>query len=92
MKESALRALADRKSYLKNVPTEPFLAALKDPSKRVQAIATIALGRLGHTETAKALLQTKVPDSFTEPAKDVEGPHATPNSSIILPHLAVRHS
>lgn len=90
MKESALRALADRKSYLKNVPTEPFLAALKDPSKRVQAIATIALGRLGHTETAKALLQTKVPDSFTEPAKDVEGPHATPNSSIILPHLAVQ--
>ncbi|SDL93571.1 putative heme-binding domain-containing protein [Pedobacter sp. ok626] len=90
MKESALRALADRKSYLKNVPTEPFLASLKDPSKRVQAIATIGLGRLGHIETATALLQTKVPDSFIEPAKDVEGPHATPNSSIILPHLAVQ--
>jgi putative heme-binding domain-containing protein len=90
MKESALRALADRKPYLKNVPIEPFLIALKDPSKRIQAMATIGLGRLGHLETATALLQTKVPDSFIEPAKDVEGPHATPNSSIILPHLAVQ--
>jgi putative heme-binding domain-containing protein len=90
IREPALRALADRKAFLQNVPTEPFLLALKDPSKRVQAIATIGLGRLGHLETAAALLETKVPDSFRESAKDVEGPHATPNSSIILPHLAVQ--
>jgi len=90
MREFALRALADRKGYLQNVPTEPFLLALKDPSKRVQAIATIGLGRLAHIETASALLQTKVPASFIEPAKDVEGPHATPNSAIVIPHLAVQ--
>jgi putative heme-binding domain-containing protein len=90
MREFALRALADRKGYLQNVPTEPFLLALKDPSKRVQAIATIGLGRLAHIETASALLQTKVPASFTEPAKDIEGPHATPNSAIVIPHLAVQ--
>lgn len=90
VREPALRALADRKIYNKNVPAEPFLSALKDPSKRVQAVATIGLGRLGHIESATALLETTVPDSFTEPAKDVEGPHATPNSNIILPHLAVQ--
>lgn len=90
VKEPALRALADRKPYLKNVPAELFLSALNDPSKRVQAIAIIALGRLGHIEAATALLQTKVPDSFTAPAKDVEGPHATPNPDIILPHIAVQ--
>ncbi|MEO6976789.1 MAG: hypothetical protein ABI113_00360, partial [Mucilaginibacter sp.] len=39
---------------------------------------------------AKALLKTPVPASFVAPAKNVEGPHATPNSAIILPHLAVR--
>lgn len=90
MREFALRALADSKAYLKNVSAEPFLLGLKDPSKRVQAIATIGLGRLGNLETASALLQTKVPSSFTEPAKDVEGPHANPNSDIIIPHLAVQ--
>lgn len=90
IREPALRALSDRKAYIKNVPTAPFLLALKDPSKRVQAIATIGLGRIGHLETATALLQTKLPASFTEPAKDVEGPHATPNADIILPHLAVQ--
>lgn len=90
MKEFALRALADRKTYLKNVPIAPFLEGLKNPSERVQAIATIGLGRLGHSETANALLQAKVPASFVEPAKDVEGPHATPNASIVIPHLAVQ--
>jgi putative heme-binding domain-containing protein len=90
MREFALRALSDRKTYLKNVPTAPFLQALKDPSERVQAIATIGLGRLGHIETANTLLQAKVPDSFIEPEKNAEGPHATPNSSIIIPHLVVR--
>ncbi|WP_214229105.1 c-type cytochrome [Pedobacter sp. B4-66] len=90
VREFALKALADRKNNLQNVPTEPFLAGLKDASPRVQAISVIGLGRLGHTETASALLQTKVPASFVQPAKDVEGPHATPNSAIVLPHLAVQ--
>ncbi|RPD39954.1 DUF7133 domain-containing protein [Chitinophaga barathri] len=90
VKEHALRALADRKDVLKDVPAEPFLEALTDTSTRVRAAAIIALGRSGKTEVATALLQTKVPASFVEPAKDVEGPHATPNSAIVLPHLAVQ--
>lgn len=90
MREFALRALADRKENLKDVPTEPFLTALNDPSKRVQAIAAIGLGRLGRIETAPALLQINIPSSFTAPEKDAEGPHATPNPGIIIPHLAVQ--
>lgn len=90
MREHALRALADRKGIVKDVPAEPFLEGLKDPSARVRAAAIIGLGRLGRMETANALLQTKVPASFAAPAKNVEGPHATPNSAIVLPHLAVQ--
>lgn len=90
VKEHALRALADRKSILADVPEQPFLDALKDPSLRVHAAAIVGLGRLGRMEAAAALLQTKVPASFVAPAKDKEGPHATPNSAIVLPHLAVR--
>jgi len=90
MREYALRAVSDRKGNLKNVPTEPFLKGLKDASPRVQIASTIGLGRLGRVEAATALLQVKVPASFVPPAKDVEGPHATPNSAIIPPHIAVR--
>ncbi|TFF39730.1 DUF7133 domain-containing protein [Mucilaginibacter psychrotolerans] len=89
LKEFALKALADRKG-LQNVPIEPFLAALKDPSPRVQAAAIIGLGRLGRVEAANALLETSVPASFVAPAKGTEGPHATPNAAIVPPHLAVR--
>ncbi|GLU56595.1 hypothetical protein Dfri01_60560 [Dyadobacter frigoris] len=90
VKEYVLRALTDRKGNLKNVPTELFLAGMKDANPRVQLAATIGLGRLDRIEAAQALLQVKVPASFVAPAKDVEGPHATPNSPIILPHIAVR--
>ncbi|MHA4894368.1 DUF7133 domain-containing protein [Pedobacter sp. PWIIR3] len=90
VKEFALRALADRKPTVKSVPVAPFIAALNDASPRVQAAATIALGRLGNAEAIPALLQVKVPASFVAPAKNTEGPHATPNSSIILSHLAVQ--
>lgn len=90
MKAFALRALADRKSFLKDVPTEPFLNALKDTSKSVEFAGIIGLGRLGRIAAAEALLQIPVPASFVAPAKGTEGPHATPNSAIIPPHLAVR--
>lgn len=90
MKEFALKALADRKTYIDKVPVEPFLEGLKDTDLRVQAASIIGLNRLGRAEVANVLLQTKVPASFTAPAKGTEGPHATPNSAIILPHLAVR--
>ena len=90
MKAFALRALSDRKPFLKDVPIEPFLNALKDPSKSVEFAGIIGLGRLGRAEAAAALLQIPVPASFVAPAKGTEGPHATPNSAIIPPHLAVR--
>ena len=90
MKAFALRALSDRKPFLKDVPIEPFLNALKDPSKSVEFAAIIGLGRLGRVEAAAALLQVPVPASFIAPAKGTEGPHATPNSAIVPPHLAVR--
>jgi putative heme-binding domain-containing protein len=89
-REYALRALADRKGYLKTVPSEPFLIGLTDPSLRVQVAATIGLGRLGRPEVASELLKVKVPASFVEPAKGTEGPHATPNSAIVPAHVAVR--
>lgn len=90
VKEYVLRALTDRKANLKDVPTDLFLTAMKDANPRVQLAAEIGLGRLGRIEAAQALLAVKVPASFVAPAKGVEGPHATPNSPIILPHIAVR--
>ncbi|MGV3599974.1 MAG: DUF7133 domain-containing protein [Dyadobacter fermentans] len=90
MREYALRALADRKSYVAKVPVEPFLKALDGGNPREKLAAAIALGRLGRQEGALALLKVKVPASFKAPAKGTEGPHATPNSAIVTPHIAVR--
>lgn len=90
LREHALRVLADRKANLDDVSIEPFLAGLKDANPRVAAAAIIGLGRLGRMEAAQALLQTKLPANFNAPAKGTEGPHATPNAAIILPHLAVQ--
>ena len=90
VREFALRSLSDRKPNSNNVPLEPFLSGLKDPSDRVRLAATIGLGRLGRIEVATALLQVKVPASFAAPAKGTEGPHATPNSAIVPAHIAVR--
>lgn len=90
IKEWALRALADRKGFTKNVPLEPFIKAVTDTSARVQAAAIVGLGRLGRKEAIPALLQVKVPSSFVAPAKGTEGPHFIPNAAIIPAHLAVR--
>ncbi|GAA4318331.1 DUF7133 domain-containing protein [Compostibacter hankyongensis] len=90
MREYALRALTDRKPFIKEVPIEPFLSGLKDTSRRVQIASIIGLGRLGRPEAAQALLQVPVPASFAPVPKGQEGPHATPNPDIIPPHLAVR--
>ena len=90
MRPYALRALSDRRPLLAQVPIEPFMQGLSDPSVRVQTAAIIGLGRLGRPESVSALLQVKVPASFVAPALGTEGPHATPNSAIIPAHLAVR--
>ncbi len=88
VKEYALKALTDRKKDLKEVPVEPFVTALKDPSQRVRIAAIIGLERLAKPETAGALLDVPVPASFAAPVKGQEGPHAVPNPDIIPAHLA----
>ncbi|MGB4398502.1 MAG: HEAT repeat domain-containing protein, partial [Daejeonella sp.] len=90
VREFALRAVTDRKGCVEKVPTKPFLDALNDRSERVRATAIISLGRLGRKEAIDALLSVSVPPSFKAPAANTEGPHATPNSSLINAHLAVR--
>ena len=90
MREFALRALADRKIWVEEVPLQPFLDGLSDASVRVQIAASIGLGRLGKMEAAEHLVKIPVPPTAVAPAKGTEGLHATPNSSIIPAHIAVR--
>ncbi|MBS4072030.1 MAG: HEAT repeat domain-containing protein [Algoriphagus sp.] len=90
MREFALRALSDRKSCHQQIPLDAFTAATQDANPRVQAAALIGLGRIGNPEATESLLAMKVPSTFQSPAYQTEGPHATPNSEIILPHLAVK--
>lgn len=90
VREFALRALADRLAFVKDVPIAPFMTALKDPSSRVQVAATIGLGRLGRIEAADLLLKVPVPSTFKAPESGTEGPHASPNASIVPAHIAVR--
>ncbi|AUD03678.1 DUF7133 domain-containing protein [Spirosoma pollinicola] len=90
VREFALRALADRKPFIKNVQMEPFVQGVNDPSERVQIAALIGLGRLERADAATTLLKVNVPNSFVAPGKDSEGPHATPNASLVPAHLAVR--
>lgn len=90
MREFALKALTDRLGCLGNVPLEPFLDGVEDANPRVRASAIIGLGRLGKPEAVKSLMKVPVPSSAKIPETGTEGPHATPNSEIVLPHLAVR--
>ncbi|WP_192348487.1 HEAT repeat domain-containing protein [Algoriphagus sp. Y33] len=90
VREFALRALADRKTCLQGVPLDPFTEGVTDPNDRVKSAAIVALGRIGNPQAAAELLRVKVPASFKQQDKGTEGPHATPNSAIILPHIAVK--
>ncbi|MCB0686988.1 MAG: c-type cytochrome, partial [Saprospiraceae bacterium] len=90
MREFALRALTDRKTCLESVPIKPFIDAVHDANPRVQAVAIVSLGRLGKEAAATTLLEIPVPSTAKIPETGTEGPHATPNADIILPHLAVR--
>ena len=56
VKEWALRALTDRKTELKGLKKDPFVAALSDTSPRIQLVAAICLGRLGDVSAASDLL------------------------------------
>ncbi len=56
LREFALRALADNKLEKSSIPTQPFAEAAADANPRVRLQAVIALGRLGKTEAASAML------------------------------------
>src|SRR5690625_4640352 len=88
--EFAIRALTDRKEWIDQVPFEVLEKGLDSDDPRVQAAAIIGMGRLGHPDAVDRLLDIKVPSSFRAPDLGQEGPHATPNSEIVIPHLAVR--
>ncbi len=56
LREFALRALADDRKFAASIPVQPFVAALTDANPRVRLQALTALGRLGKTESAAAIL------------------------------------
>lgn len=90
IREFALRALTDQKEYISEVPVEPFLSTLDDPSDRVKIAAIVGLGRMNRFETTADLLKIPVPTSFKAPEPGTEGPHASPNPAIIPAHVAVK--
>jgi len=93
VREFALRALADRKPLSNKAPIEPFLAGLQDNNPRVQAAAAIGLGRINRADTAKALLSAAIPPAPMKASTQKGhqgGPHATPHSAVVIPHLAVQ--
>lgn len=90
LQEFAIRALTDRKEWIDRVPYEILEEGFQSDDPRVQAAAIIGKGRLGDPDAISPLLEVPVPSSFRAPALGEEGPHATPNSEIVIPHLAVR--
>jgi putative membrane-bound dehydrogenase-like protein len=89
LREFALRALTDRRNHLTDLPVEPFLKALTDPSPRVQAQAAISLGRMGDPSAAPHLLP------LIKRPRGSEMPHRPPlqnqpDPDRVVPHLAVR--
>lgn len=93
VREFALRALADRIPISAKAPLEPFLAGLKDQDPRVQGAAAVGLGRIGNVAAAKNLLAVAIPPAPMEASTQKGhqgGPHATPHSAIVVPHVAVQ--
>lgn len=93
VREFALRAMTDRKPLCANAPLDAFLAGLKDENPRVQAAAAVSLGRIGKEETAKTLLSAAILPAPMKPSTQKGhqgGPHATPHSAVVIPHIAVQ--
>jgi putative heme-binding domain-containing protein len=89
VREFTLRALADRKQELANVPSAPFVAALKDPNPRVQLQALIGLGRLGKRDNAPAILAAAA--TFQRDVSKLNnGKPSGKNEHYILPHIATQ--
>jgi putative heme-binding domain-containing protein len=90
LREHVIRAMTDRKELAEAVPTDLLVEALSSSSPRIKSAAIIAIGRTNNPDLAAYLMDIHVPESFKAPAWQEEGPHATPNSEIVHPHLAVR--
>jgi putative heme-binding domain-containing protein len=82
VREFALRALADRLSEVEGVPSEPFVAGLRDANPRVRLQALIGLQRLGARKTAPAILEA----AATWPADEST---LGKNEHFRLPHTAI---
>lgn len=65
LREYVLKVLGDDQRLAAEVPTQPLLAALNDPNPRVRLQAVTALGHLGKTEAAPALLLRTADDDYT---------------------------
>lgn len=89
IREYALRALTDRKSEMSSVPTAPFVQALSDNDRRVQAQTLISLGRLGNADVAEAILPLTVRTDGSSLPTD-EPLWNQPDAGRVLPHLAVQ--
>lgn len=75
LRESALRAMADRTLIATELDTAPFIAGLQDENPRVQVASAVALGRIGKIEAAKALLsKAQPPVADNNAAKSVAAP------------------
>ena len=93
IQEFCLRAMADRKPFAKGLATQLFTEALRSKNARVQVAAAVALGRIGNPNSAKALLSVAVPPPAMKPSTQKGhqgGPHATPHSAVVVPHVAVQ--
>src|SRR5262245_42552197 len=89
VREFALRALTDRKPYLKGLDLTPFRAALTDQSPRVRAQAVISLGRLKDVSAARNIIPlTSRPKGSALPTK--RPVQNQPDPDRVVPHLAVR--
>ena len=56
LREYAIKALADRKTQLKNIPELDMITFAEDPNPRVRMQVAIALGRIGGLNSVEALL------------------------------------
>ncbi|VTR95502.1 heme-binding protein : Heme-binding protein OS=Planctomyces brasiliensis (strain ATCC 49424 / DSM 5305 / JCM 21570 / NBRC 103401 / IFAM 1448) GN=Plabr_4796 PE=4 SV=1: CotH: GSDH: Cytochrom_C [Gemmata massiliana] len=89
VRESALRALTDRKGECTGLEAKVFVAALSDESPRVRAQALISLGRLNDPTAVKSIIPlTARPKGSAMPTtKPLQN---QPDPDRVVPHLAVR--
>jgi putative heme-binding domain-containing protein len=75
IKEHCVRAMADRVKFAKNADVNLLKTALNDADPRVQVAAAVALGRVGDTSSAPALIAKAAPPvvSVKEVAVKEEG-------------------